>query len=75
MRKAAIAVGLVASLAPVAGNVRATHVSSQPAAVSDGTPVPPLPPPGRHPVLTADGMPLPPLPPKKPAQVMPGGLA
>jgi hypothetical protein len=75
MRKAAMAVGLVALLVPVAGNVRATHVGSQPAAVSDGTPIPPLPPPGKHPGLTADGMPLPPLPPKKPAKVMQGELA
>jgi len=75
MRKAIIAVGLFALLVPVGVNVKAAHVSPKPAVVSDGTPIPPLPPPGKHPGLVADGMPLPPLPPKKPAMTTHSELA
>jgi hypothetical protein len=73
MRKAAIAVALVALLAPAAGSVGSNLSCAKPA-VADGTPIPPLPPPGKHPGLVADGMPLPP-PPKKPAMTTPSELA
>jgi hypothetical protein len=76
MRKAAIAVGLVTLLAPVAGNIAVTHSNAKLAVVADGSPIPPLPPPAKHPALLADGGPLPPPgPPKKPGNAASSDLA